>query len=168
MPELSLPPHIQGMLSPNAYDHPAGRIELRQTHISYVVFAGDLVYKVKKPLDLGFLDFSTLEKRRHFCEEEVRLNRRLCADTYLAVVPVVTRDGAIKVEAEGDVVDYAVKMRRLPEAGMMANLLPRDAVTPELLARLADRIADFHTTAERSDEIDRLGGLETAMGNWRV
>ena len=167
MADPALPPHIQGLLSPDAYAHRADGIELRQTHISYLIFAGDLVYKVKKPLDLGFLDFSTLERRRHFCEEEVRLNRRLCADTYLGVVPIVTNNEGTKVEAEGEAIDYAVKMRRLPEEGMMANLLANDAVTPDLLARLARRIADFHATAERSDEIDRLGGLDTVMVNWR-
>ncbi|MCH8993934.1 MAG: AAA family ATPase [Chloroflexi bacterium] len=167
MATTALPAHIQGMLSPDAYSHAVGDIELRQTHISYLLFAGDFVYKVKKPLDLGFLDFTTIERRRHFCEEEVRLNRRLCQDTYLDVVPIVTAGGRVSVEAEGDIVDYAVKMRRLPEAGMMTALLERGAVTPELLAGLARRVADFHASSERSDEIDRLGRLETAMLNWR-
>lgn len=163
----ALPPHIQGLLSPDAYPRPVASVELRQTHISYLLFAGDLVYKVKKPLDLIFLDYTTLERRRHFCEEEVRLNRRLCEGTYLGVVPVALVDGAVKVEAEGEVVDYAVKMRRLPEEGMMSRLLERDSVTSDMLARLAQRIADFHASSERSDEIDRYGGLETAMVNWR-
>ncbi|OGO52428.1 MAG: hypothetical protein A2148_05910 [Chloroflexi bacterium RBG_16_68_14] len=167
MPGQTLPPHIQGMLSPQAYPHPVDGVELRQTHISYLFFAGDVVYKVKKPLDLGFLDFTTLERRRHFCEEEVRLNRRLCQETYLGVVPVALVGGEVRVDGEGEVIDYAVKMRRLPEEGMMTRLLERNAVTPELLGRLAQRIADFHASSERSDEIDRLGGLEIAMLNWR-
>ncbi len=163
----ALPPQIEGLLSPDAYPHVVESVELRQTHISYLLFAGEFVYKVKKPLDLGFLDFSTLEKREHYCREELRLNRRLCQRTYLDVVPVVSAAGEFKVETEGDIVDYAVKMRRLPEEGMMTPLLERGAVTSELLAGLARRIADFHATSERSDEIDRLGGLETAMVNWR-
>jgi aminoglycoside phosphotransferase family enzyme/predicted kinase len=162
-----LPAHIQALLSPSAYPHPVERVELRQTHISYLFFAGDLVYKVKKPLDLGFLDFSTLERRRHFCEEEQRLNRRLCEGTYLDVVPVVQSPAGVRVEGAGEVIDYAVKMRRLPEEGMMSALLEGDAVDSRMLAALARRIADFHASSERSAEIDAFGGLETAMGNWR-
>ncbi len=167
MPAQALPPHVQALLSPDAYPHPADAVELRQTHISYVLFAGDFVYKLKKPVDMGFLDFTTLERRRHFCEEEVRLNRRLCDRTYLAVVPVVTVDGATKVEGEGEVVDYAVKMRRLSEDGMMTGLLERNAVTSEMVATLARRIADFHASSERSEKIDAFGGLDTALANWR-
>ncbi|MCH7718359.1 MAG: adenylyl-sulfate kinase, partial [Chloroflexi bacterium] len=144
MADRSLPGHIQAMLSPDAYPHPVDGVELLQTHISYLFFAGEFVYKVKKPLDLGFLVFTALEQRHHFCQEELRLNRRLCSETYLDVVPIVFADGEAKVDAEGAAIDYAVKMRRLPEEGMMTRLLERDAVTPELLARLAQRIAGFH------------------------
>ncbi len=166
MARSTLPPHIQGMLSPEAYPHPVDRIDLGQTHISYLLFAGDFVYKVKKPVDMGFLDFSTLERRQHFCEEEVRLNRRLCERTYLGVVPVAHDDGETKVDGAGTIVDYAVKMRRLPDDGMMTPLLERDGVTPEHIAVLARRIAEFHASSERSDEIDRYGGLATAIDNW--
>jgi hypothetical protein len=167
MAEAALPDHVRALLSPGAYPRPVANVELRQTHISYVLLAGDTVYKLKKPLDFGFLDFSTLEKRRHFCEEEIRLNRRLCDETYLGVVPVVRSGAGVKIEADGEAIDYAVKMRRLPEDGMMHRLLERDAVTPAMLARLARRLAGFHASSERSAEIDRLGGLETAMVNWR-
>jgi len=163
----TLPPHIEALLSPDAYPHPVDRVELRQTHISYVFLAGDFVYKIKKPLDLGFLDFSTLERRRHFCEEEVRLNRRLCEGTYVGVVPVSYVESDVKIGVKGQVVEYAVKMRRLPEAGMMSLLLERVEVTQQHLATLARTLADFHAASERSDEIDRYGGLETALVNWR-
>ncbi|MEX1254479.1 MAG: AAA family ATPase [Dehalococcoidia bacterium] len=167
MAEPALSPQIQALLSPDAYPHSTGEIELRQTHISYLIFAGDFVYKVKKPLDLGFLDFSTLEKRRHFCEQEVRLNRRLCSSTYLGVVPIAYVEGELKVDAQGSVAEYAVKMRRLPDEGMMTPLLDRDGVTPDMVSRLARTVADFHAASERSDEIDTYGGLETALVNWR-
>ena len=167
MAEPALPPHIEALLSPEAYPQRPERVELLQTHISYVFLAGELVYKVKKPLNLGFLDYSTLEKRKRFCEEEVRLNRRLCEGAYLDVVPVVQDGGTVRVETRGDVVDYAVKMRRLPAEGMMSGLLERDEVTSDQLTQLARRLADFHASSDRSDEIDRYGGLETAMGNWR-
>ena len=83
---------IEPLSDPAAYDHPVGLVEVRHTHISVVFLAGGLVYKVKKPVNLGFLNFSTLDKRRYFCEEEVRLNRRLAPTVYLGVVPV-TRTG---------------------------------------------------------------------------
>jgi len=163
----ALPDYIEAMLSPEAYPHPAGKVKLIQTHISYVFLAGDFVYKVKKPVDLGFLDFTTLEKRRHFCQQEVRLNRRLCHRMYLDVVPVSFVAGVVQVDAAGAVVDYAVKMRRLPDERMMPHLLRRDAVTGEMLASLAARIAEFHAAAEASDEIAAFGGLDTVLGNWR-
>src|SRR3990172_5578179 len=152
MAEPTLPPHIAALLSPDAYPQRVDHVELRQTHISYVFFAGDLVYKIKKPLDLGFLDYSTLEKRKRFCEEEVRLNRRLCEGTYIDAVPIVRTGGSVKVEAKGEAIDYAVKMRRLPEEGMMSRLLERDAVTSEHLAQLARRLADFPASSGRSEE----------------
>jgi hypothetical protein len=144
-----------------------GRIDLIQTHISYVFLAGDFVYKLKKPVDLGFLDFTTLEKRRHFCQEEVRLNRRLCADTYLGVVPIVEVKGRVAVDAAGPVVDYAVKMKRLPEERMMGRLLEEGAVTFDMVRALARRLAEFHASAETGPDIDVFGGLETIGGNWR-
>src|SRR5262245_52467790 len=94
------------------YPHPAGRIELRQTHISVVALAGEFVYKVRKPVDLGFLDFTTLDKRLHDCREEVRLNRRLAPDVYLGVVPLTESDGRVVMGGEGEPLEYAVKMRR--------------------------------------------------------
>lgn len=155
------------MLSTDAYSHPSGEIDLVQTHISFVIFAGEFVYKVKKPVDFGFLNFTTLELRRHFCEEEVRLNRRLCEDTYIGVVPIVSTNGGVKVDAEGEAIEYAVKMRRLPQEGMMTPLLDRDGVTLDMIHILAERIAAFHSTSERSREIDAIGNLETVMANWR-
>src|SRR4030042_1909118 len=148
-----LPPHIAALLSPEAYPHKVGRIDLIQTHISYVFLAGDFVYKVKKPVDLGFLDFTTLEKRRHFCEEEVKLNRRLCADTYLGVVPIVEVGGAVAVDAAGPVVDYAVKMKRLPEERMMGRLLEEGAVTSDWGRAPARRLAEFHASAGKGTDL---------------
>ena len=163
----SLPPHIAALLSPEAYPHKVERVDLVQTHISYVFLAGDFVYKVKKPVDLGFLDFTTLEKRRHFCQEEVRLNRRLCPGIYLDVVPVAYVEGTVAVDAAGAVVDYAVKMKRLPEERMMGHLLEKEAVSPEMVRALARRLAEFHASAETGPEVEAFGGLETIAGNWR-
>src|ERR1700740_3685632 len=117
---------ILGLSRPEAYPEPVGDIQVRQTHISVVFLAGRFAYKIKKPVNLGFLDFSTLQERRHYCEEEVRLNRRLAPAGYLGVVPIVNRDGYAVIQKsvgqvgdltydEGDIVERAVKMRRLPE-----------------------------------------------------
>src|SRR3990172_9211974 len=113
MPQGELPELIRALLEPSAYPHSVGTVELVQTHVSYVFLAGDFVYKVKKPVDFGFLDFSTLEKRRHFCQEEVRLNRRLSPDVYLGVAEIRERGGRLAIEGPGRTVEYAVVMRRL-------------------------------------------------------
>lgn len=156
------------MLSPSAYPHAVDRIELIQTHISYVLLAGDYAYKIKKPLDLGFLDYSTLEKRRHFCEEEVRLNRRMCSDTYLGTVPV-TQDaaGGYRLGGQGEAVEWAVQMRRLPADRAMPALLARGEVDFDMIRAIAERLAEFHLSAETNDYIASFGSVEAVMVNWR-
>ena len=142
-----LPPHVAALLQPQAYDHPAPEPQLRETHISWVILAGDFVYKLKKPVNLGFADFSTLEQREHDCHEEVRLNRRLAPDVYLGVVHVVTRDGRYFAFGDGPPVEPAVHMLRLPEDGMLPGLLARDQVDTRLMQRIARRVARFHASA---------------------
>lgn len=160
------PSLVQGLLRPEAYPHRPRRVRLVETHISYVFLAGPYAYKVKKPVDFGFLDYSTLEKRRHFCEEEVRLNRELCPDTHLGVVPITRTADGFAVGGDGEAVEYAVLMRRLPEARMLDRLVRRGRVDPEVLVRLARRVAAFHAGSARGPEIDRFGGLETVRFNW--
>jgi len=162
-----LPPYIEALLSPSAYPHPVERVELIQTHISYVLLAGDYVYKVKKPVDLGFLDYSTLEKRRFYCEEEVRLNRRLCPEAYLGVVPITSKGESVALAGTGEVVEYAVKMKRLPQERMMEVLLEKDTVTSDMLTALTGKLAAFHRSSERSGHIDSFGSEETIRGNWQ-
>src|SRR5690349_16403411 len=111
-------PLVAALLKPNIYPNRPARVEVLQTHISWVFLAGDEVYKVKKPVRLSFLDFSTLEHRRHFCHEEVRLNRRLAPDVYLGVVAIVAEGAGFRIVAPDDsgAIEYAVHMRRLPDA----------------------------------------------------
>ena len=114
---------IESLSRPEAYPHPFEDFQLHHTHISVVFLVDQFAYKIKKPVDLGFLDFTTLEKRRHFCEEEVRLNRRLASSVYLEVVPVTFESGGLSMGGDGETVEYAVKMRRLPpEATFLAWL----------------------------------------------
>ena len=132
-----------------------------------VFLAGDLAYKVKKPVDLGFLDFTTLEKRRTDCEDEVRLNRRLAPTVYLGVVPI-TRDGdGVHVGGGGPAEEYAVRMKRLPEEARLAALLERDEVEASDVEELGRRIAAFHAEAKTGAEIAHYGRFEVVAGNAR-
>jgi aminoglycoside phosphotransferase family enzyme/predicted kinase len=155
---------IDALSDPAAYPHPVEAVEVRHTHISVVFLAGPFVYKVKKPVALGFLDFSTLEKRRHFCDEEVRLNRRLAEDVYLSVVPITTEG---KVEGEGPAVEWAVKMRRLPDEATLQKRLGRGEVDAELLNRLARTVARFHAAAATNEHIASFGRFDVVAGNAR-
>ncbi|MBI4494920.1 MAG: hypothetical protein HY690_19265 [Chloroflexi bacterium] len=130
------------------------------------MLAGPYAYKVKKPVDFGFLDFSTLERRTAACADEVRLNRRLCPDVYLGVVQLVEREGAFFVGGPGRLVEPAVWMRRLPEAGMLPNLLARGAVDARLMGRIALRLARFHAAAATGPGVDEYGSPATVRANW--
>ena len=138
---------VAGLLDPAAYPHAPGTVRLVQTHISCVFLAGAEVLKLKKPVRFSFLDFSTLERRRHFCEEEVRLNRRLAPDVYLGVVPI-TRDAArYRVGGAGEIVDYAVRMRHLPDDRLLRHLVTTGGADTALVARIAAKMAAFHASA---------------------
>lgn len=164
---MNLPDLIKALKSPAAYPFEVESVEFRQTHISAVFLVGGLVYKVKKPLNLGFLDFSTLERRRHFCEQEVLLNRRLARQVYLDVVPITFHDGQVRVEGDGEVIEWAVKMRRLPDsATLQARLVAGQADLGEI-DRLARRLAEFHATAARSEAISAYGAWPVVAGNAR-
>lgn len=161
--------HVQiaSMLSPATYGEPTATVQHLQTHISHIFLTDRFVYKVKKPVDFGFLDFTTLEKRRHFCEEELRLNRRLSPDIYLAVVPLCrASDGTLNLQGNGEVVEYAVKMKRMPAERMMALMLEQGEVTTAQIDAIAERVAQFHGEAERGGGIALFGTLEALSANW--
>jgi hypothetical protein len=160
-----LPPIIQALLEPGVYPEPTGTVELVQTQMSFILLADNYVYKIKKPVNLGYLDYTTLEKRRLYCQKEVELNRRLCADTYLGVVTVNQHEGCYTINGRGEVIEYAVKMRRLPKELMMDNLLAENRVSPEMIARLAEKLAVFHRQAETNEGINIFGSLETIVHN---
>jgi len=162
-----LPGLISRLLDPALYPHPAERVELVETHISWVLLAGDHVYKVKKPVDLGFLDFTTLARRRRFCHEEVRLNRRLAADVYLGVVDIKGSARAPRFEGRGRPIEVAVLMRRLPAERMLDRLVRANDAPPTLLDRIGTTVARFHQAADTGGEIDELGGSETIRSNWQ-
>jgi aminoglycoside phosphotransferase family enzyme len=154
------------LLKPVAYDEDPGRIELVQTHISFVFLTKRFVYKVKKAVDFGFLDFTTLEKRRFFCEKELELNRRLCGDMYLEVVPI-NKSNTVKIKGRGETVEYAVKMKRMPQEKMLSKLLEQNKVGNKLIENIAKTIAEFHSKAETNNRISQFGSLATIELNWK-
>ena len=139
---------IQSLQKPQIFDHPSGGFELVETHISYVLLVGPFAYKFKKPVNFGFLDFTTLEKRRFYCEEELRLNKRLAPELYLAVVAVTGTEDAPRLGGPGAPIEYAVKMRRFPGTAQLDQVLARGELTPGLVEALARAIAKFHGQAE--------------------
>lgn len=158
---------IAGLSQPSAYAFPASEIEVCQTHISAVFLAGEFAYKVKKPVKLSFLDFSTLDLRRHFCDEEVRLNRRLAPDVYLEVVPVTRAGDVVAFEGAGETIDWAVKMRRLPESATLEQRVLRNEIGTADVVRLAARLAHFHQVATRSEHIASFGRFDVVARNIR-
>ncbi len=159
--ESRLPPLIQAMISTDFYPHHPDSVELRQTHISYVLLAGDYVYKIKKPVRFVFLDYSTLDKRRHFCHEEIRLNRRLAPAVYLDVVTIVQSDGRFTLsESPGEpAFEYAVKMRRLPEDYFLDRRIQEGNARKEDFNKIAAKLADFYAAAA-TDQASLYGSVE--------
>ncbi len=160
-----LPTLIQALLNPVTYPDSPREIELVQTQISFAFLTGDYVYKVKKAVDQGFLDFTTLEKRRFYCDQEVLLNSRLCPDVYLGVVPITQDDGNIVIEGQGQVIEYAVKMRQLPRERLMDKLLETDQVTREMLTDVARKLVKFHGEAKTGADISKYGELRAIRVN---
>ena len=155
---------LEALRRPEAYVHEdvalSGPIEVVETHVSQLFFTDSHVYKIKKPVDVGFADFTTLEKRRANSERELALNGRFSPSVYLGVLPVTQRDGLVEINGDGEVVDYVLKMRRLPHERMLEALLVEGEVTEEDVRRVARRVAEFHAGAETSDEIRRVGGTD--------
>jgi len=161
----TLPSTVKALLEPQAYPHKPQKIELVQTQMSFIFLAGEYVYKIKKPVNLGYLDYTTLEKRHFFCRQELELNRRLCPDVYLAVVPIVEEKGELRIEGQGKAIEYAVKMKELPGERMMDVLLSGGQVTREMVARVAEKLADFHRKAQTNPEIAAFGKLDIIRRN---
>jgi len=156
---------VEDLLKPEPYPHRPPEIQLVQTQMSFIFLTGEYVYKVKKPVDLGYLDYTTLEKRRFFCHQELELNRRLCPDAYLNVV-TITRDAeGIHIEGRGRAIEYAVKMRQLPQHRMMDVLLVQNQVSPEMVTRVAQNLTNFHQKAETNSRIAAFGKLELIRQN---
>jgi hypothetical protein len=157
---------VAALQNPEVYPEKPSKVDLVQTHISAIFFSGEHVYKVKKPVNFGFLDFTTLEKRKYYCQQEVDLNRRLAKEVYLGVVEVRLHQGRVSIgEGPGKVVEYAVKMKRLPQECMMDQWLVKRMITPMVVEKVAAKIAQFHARAATSREISKFGDIQTIRGN---
>ncbi len=165
--DATLPPLIQQMLQPDFYSHSVQEpIQLLQTHISYVFLTGEYAYKVKKPANFGFLDFTSLEKRRYFCHEELRLNRRLSPDLYLSVLPIVETAGQYQfgaVDTEQTAAEYALQMRQFPQDMLLSQLFQDGKLTPKIVQQLAIQVVDFHASAITNPDVTAYGSVASVQ-----
>ena len=156
---MDTPEFISALMDPGAYGHPCGEVQLVETHISWVFLTGDYAYKVKKPVQFNFVDFSTLERRAYYCEEEVRCNRSFSPELYIGVVTINQDDeGRYHVAGPGRVVESAVKMRQFPGAQQLDSLLAAGALEAPTMRRFGLDLADQHAQLPRlkgdDDEVD--------------
>ena len=163
---MTLPLFIEALLNPLCYPDRPAKIELVQTHISYLFLTPCHVYKVKKPVDFGFLNFKSLDKRKYFCHEELALNRRLSPEVYLDVVDIKEEGGKFTLGGRGRTIEYAVKMKRLPEDRMMDRLIDKGEITEELIKKTAQRIVCFHQSTLTNDKISSFGNRRYKCTKW--
>jgi aminoglycoside phosphotransferase family enzyme len=156
---------IAAMLDPGVYPDAADQIEFIQTHISYIFLTKNHAYKIKKPVNFGFLDFSTLRKRHHFLEQELVLNRRLAPEIYLAVLPLVLREGKLHLGGEGKVIEYALQMVRLPQHLMMDEIADRRELTTAMLDAIVARLVPFYGQAATGARVNKFGELAVIRYN---
>ena len=158
MTDSALPALVQQMLKPEFYSHEVSEpIGFMQTHVSYVMLTGDYVYKLKKAVNFGFLDYSTLEKRKHFCEEEIRLNQTGAGALYLGVVTITGSEEEAEVNGNGEPIEYAVKMRQFPQAALLSDQFEQGLVDEEKVRSLATTVANFHKATKTNDHVRTYG-----------
>ncbi|MBF2065034.1 MAG: AAA family ATPase [Calothrix sp. C42_A2020_038] len=160
MSDTSLPSLIQQMLLPGFYPHPCKEnIELIQTHCSYVLLTGDYVYKLKKPVNFGFLNYSTLELRHKFCHEELRLNKRGAAELYLEVLPISQFGENYKLDDTTSIIEYTLKMRQFPDEGLFSTMFESGKITESHIEDLGRVVALYHSKSETNDYISSFGSV---------
>jgi aminoglycoside phosphotransferase family enzyme/predicted kinase len=161
---------VEALRDLRAYPHPVESVEVIETHISWVFLVGELAYKVKKPVNLGFCDFTTLERRKHFCEEELRLNRRTALDLYLGVVPIARAGSAVRVEGTGEPIEYAVKMRRFAQEMLLDRIASAHRLSQPKVDALARVVSRMHDAAQPLEPGNAHGSaaaaLEVALANF--
>lgn len=176
MTDTCVPPLIQQMLQPGFYPHGVTEpVHLIQTHISFVLLTGDYTYKIKKPVNFGFLDYSTLAKRQHFCTQELLINQRTAPEIYLEVLPIIQTGDSFQlgsnlpaITSAEIAVEYVLKMREFPQDSLLLSLLERGLLTEQLMADLGREVANFHSRAISNSYIRRFGEvsqIRTAIDN---
>lgn len=165
MSEEFLPQYVQALLNPAMYHHQVQETELIQTHISYVVLAGDFVYKWKKEVDFGFLNFSSLALRELNCQRELELNRRLCPDLYLEVVSLTQEGDNYTLNGSGEIVEYGVKMKRMDQQGLMSNKIEKGQLTVSMLDDVVEQLVPFYEDARGNAEVSSFGVSEAVGVN---
>jgi uncharacterized protein len=152
-----LPEHLADLLQSRAYPHHCDRIELVETHISWVLLTGEYVYKIKRPVDFGFVDFSTLARRRTFCAEEIRLNRRYAPSLYVDVVTIVSGAGGVEIGDAGEVIEYAVRMRQFDGARQLDRRLADGRLDADQMAQFGAALAQVHAGLPRCEAAAPFG-----------
>ena len=176
MADTCVPPLIQQMLQPGFYPHGVTEpVHLIQTHISFVLLTGDYTYKIKKPVNFGFLDYSTLAKRLHFCTQELLMNQRTAPEIYLEVLPIIQTGDSFQfgsnlpaINSAEITVEYVLKMREFPQDSLLLSLLERGLLTEQLMADLGREVAKFHSRAISNSYIRQFGEvsqIRTAIDN---
>lgn len=158
---------LKSLLKPNAYQEPTSAVTCIQTHVSLIFLTDSFAYKIKKPVDFGFLNFSTIDRRRFYCNEEVRLNRRLAPDVYLGVVELRDTMQGPSFNGDGAIIDYAVKMKRLPDDCMLDRLVDSGVANEDTIRAVATVIAQFHATAPTSASVQEHGNPDRIRYNWQ-
>ncbi|MBI2353993.1 MAG: AAA family ATPase [Deltaproteobacteria bacterium] len=157
---------LKSLLKPEAYPEPTHYVEMLQTHVSWIFLTDSHAYKVKKAVDFGFLNFSTIDRRRFYCNEEVRLNRRLCPDIYEGVVELRETPGGAAFFGDGPIIDFAVRMKRMPAERMLDRMVKSNEISVADMREVARVIAAFHQAAPTSPAISEYGHLDRIMFNW--
>jgi len=157
----SLPTLLKNLQRAELFEHPVSSFRLIETHISYVLLTGSYAYKIKKPVNFGFVDFGTLQKRQYFCKQELRLNQRFAPDLYLGVVAITGSPAAPRLDGDGEIIEYAVKMRQFPDEARLDRVTDRDGLHREHLDQFAISLADFHAAADRAGTAHGFGTSET-------
>ena len=154
---------VRALQDPALYAHPVINFSVIETHISWVILTGHFADKIKKPVNLGFVDFSTLDKRHYFCTEELRLNRRFAPDLYLEVVAIKGSRSHPCLTGNGKVIEYAVKMREFPQHDLLSTYASEQRLEPAHIDSMADVIAGFHRVAAQAGPDTVFGSCDTFL-----
>lgn len=158
---------IAALQNPALYPHPVGGFRIIETHISWVILTGTYAYKMKKPVDFGFLNFTDLVDRKHFCEEELRLNQRMAPDLYLRVLPVTGSIDAPVIGGDGEPIEYLLQMREFPQTQLLAEVQARGELTDTHIDALAEQIAQFHLSTPQAPTEHSLNNAEAIVAPMR-